>query len=60
MFKRLRKDAEVAQSGAAARQWLTSTDDYDMTFNNHSRHPRETCDIKTSAESRDCRRLGDF
>jgi len=27
-----------------------------MTFNNYSRHPGETCDIKTSAESRDRRR----
>jgi len=30
--------------------------DCDTTFNNYSRHPGETCDIKTSAESRDRRR----
>ena len=63
MYIQRSRDYRKTKSCAVGRSLMLVVrrhDDCDTTFNNHFRHPGETCDIKTSAESRDCCRLGDF
>ena len=49
IFERLRKDEEVAQSWGHSSTVARPTAIATPRFNNHSRHPGETCDTKLGA-----------